>query len=232
MGRPPLTQEEKRDKTLLLMRATQAVMLRDGVGAVTLRQVTRDAGMSSAILYRYFRDLDELILFACVDLLKTYSYDLAKSEKTLKAASPEKIYLMSWELFCAYAFRYPECLWHLFFGKHSDRLIPVIRAYYELYPELRTEMSDYDLFPGLRAEMPDSLQAMMRGSRQQQRNLEILRPLLQGRVSEERLLMINDLTVAYFQMLLTEKINGGERVDSRRQTERMLAVCRFLIDVS
>jgi len=215
MGRPQLTQEEIRENALQLIRAAQTLIVRDGMAAVTIRNVAAEAGVSSASLYKYFRDLDELILFACVDFLKSYAHELVKREKMLKNPTPAQRYLLSWELFCKQAFTYPECLRHMFFGKHSDRLTHVIRAYYGMFPELLTEMSE-------------TFQVMMQGSRLRQRNLEVLRPLLGGQVMEERLLLINDLTVSYFRMLLEEKIADADGVDGERQMERMLDACRFL----
>jgi len=231
MGRPPLSEEAVRENTLRLIRAAQELMRREGMAAVTIRNVAAEAGMSSAILYKYFRDLDELVLFACVDLLEAYSSDLAQREKELKPATPERIYLMSWEIFCRHAFRYPEGMRHMFFGRHTDRLIHVVKDYIRLFPE-SGERSDYDLFPELRTGLPDSVKTMLQSARQQQRNLAILRPLLQGRASEKRILLVNDLTVAYFKLLLDEKIAGGAEMDDRLLTERMLEACRFLIDMS
>jgi hypothetical protein len=158
------------------------------------------------------------MIFACIDLFRSYCSDLIEMVNNEKE-SPLQEYIMIWKLFCKHAFRYPECTMHLFFSKHSERLSNVIEEYYKLFP---------DQLSG----MPDTLQMMMQASRLYERNLEVLRPVLKDCISEERLQIINELTVSYFQMLLSEKISGGDSVSSSTQIERMLAACRFLTEVS
>ncbi|MDO5111120.1 MAG: TetR/AcrR family transcriptional regulator [Clostridia bacterium] len=216
MGRPKLSVEKRREVEMQLIRITNELIHREGLGAVTIRKIAQEAGLNSAILYKYFADLDELLMFACVDIFKAYPRELAQSEKRMELASPEKVYLITWELFCKHAFAYPECMHHLFFGKHSDQLGHVVADYYELFPEQLAGMSD-------------DLQVMIRTSKLRARNLEVLRPLLRGREPEARLNLINDLTVSFFHTLLLEKMSGGDAVDNGTQTARMLEACRLLI---
>lgn len=216
MGRPPLDKQTEKALMTRLITATQALVFEEGLDRVTIRAIARRAGMNSTTLYKYFRDLDELLLFACIDIFKSYSEDLARSAAGNAGAAPEETYLLTWRLFCRHAFRYPECMNHLFFSRHSPRLVNVVQTYYDLFPEELEGISD-------------CLRIMVRSSSLYVRNLAVLRPVLEGRVSEERLNLLNELTVAYFRMLLTEKLADPAAVDGDAQTERMLAACRLLI---
>lgn len=216
MGRPALAEETAREITIRLIQAAQDLILTEGMENVTIRKIAKKARLNSALLYKYFQDLDELLLFSCVDLFKSYCYDLTQNSKLMEHATPREIYRITWRLFCQYAFVYPECMNQLFFSKHSSHLGHVIQAYYMLFPEQLEGISGH-------------LQVMIRSADLYQRNLEVLRPLLRDRVPESRLHLINDLTVSYFNMLLNEKIAGGDQVDNAHQTARMLEACELLV---
>lgn len=213
MGRPPLSQETIREVSIRLIGAAQRLMLHSGVESVTIRMIAAEAGVNSAVLYKYFADLDELLLFACVDMLQSYCGELLRREKEMDKPSARERYMMTWELFCRYAFRQPDFMRHLFFSRHSGRLDKVVSAYYDLFPEQL-------------AGMTEELRAMLRAGRLQQRNMEVLRPVLEGRVDEAHIHMVNDLTLGYFYALLSEREGGPEPAE---RTKRMLAACEFLI---
>lgn len=219
MGRQPLNKEAQKDITIRLIKATQEVSFLEGLEAVTIRKISKQSGLNIATLYKYFGDLDELLLFTCVDLFKSYANDLIDYEAHTKTSSPEKTYMITWELFCRYSFKYPEYINRLFFGKHSDRLAHVIKAYYDLFPEQLERMSQY-------------LQVMLRSADLYKRNLEVLQPLLKDRISQQCVNLINDLTISYFYKLLNEKISGGDQINNTAQTERMLDACRLLIKLN
>jgi AcrR family transcriptional regulator len=222
MGRPPLNQETAREITIRLIETAQALAMRNGLESVTIRAIAAQAGLNSATLYKYFQDLDELLLFACVDMFKAYAHELQARQSERELTSPEAAYFVSWELFCRNAFTYPEFIHHLFFSRHSGHLQDVIRRYYDLFPE------QMEGFSG-------SLQDMLRGGDLYQRNLQVLRPLLRGRaggnsVSDRRVQLVNELTVSYFRMLLGEALAEQDRGDPEPRIARMLAACRLLTD--
>ncbi|MCH4167075.1 MAG: TetR/AcrR family transcriptional regulator [Megasphaera sp.] len=219
MSRPPLKEEEKRKVTARLIQATQEIIFSDGLDTVTIRKIANIAKVNSAVLYKYFRDLDELILFASTDLLKEYTADLIKQNARQAAKNPSIDYLLSWKLFCRYSFQYPECMRHLFFGKHSDDLSRIIRSYYDLFSEQLEGLSI-------------SLQAMLRSGDIYAHNLEVLRPLFTGRMSEKRVQLINDLTVAYYHKLLDDRIAAGNDADIETLTNQMLYACRQILVLS
>lgn len=216
MGRPPLDRKAAGKVSACLIQATQELIVAEGLESVTIRKIAQKSDLNSATLYRHFEDLDELLLFACVDLFKCYVSDLIQSGKRNSLSTPLDIYMVSWELFCRYAFQYSEGINHLFFSKHSHRLGHVVRAYYDLFPEQLEGMSG-------------SLQTMVRTSNLYQRNMDVLRPLIQESASADQLQLINDLTVSYFRMLLNEKIDCKDEIDNDAQTKRMLHVCKLLL---
>ncbi|MEA4919996.1 MAG: TetR/AcrR family transcriptional regulator [Clostridiaceae bacterium] len=219
MGRQPLNKEAQKEIIIRLIKATQEISFVEGLEAVTIRKISTQAGLNIATLYKYFGDLDELLLFTCVDLFRSYANDLIQYEAQTKTASPEKTYMVTWELFCRYSFQYPEYINRLFFGKHSGRLAHVIKAYYDLFPEQLEGMSQ-------------SLKVMISSADLYKRNLEVLQPLLKNRASEQRMNLINDLTISYFYKLLNEKIVGGNQIDNTVQTQHMLDACRLLTSLS
>lgn len=216
MGRPPLDKKAARQVSICLIQATQDIILTESLESVTIRKIAQKSGLNSATLYKHFKDLDELLLFACVDLFKAYVFDLVQSSKLNNLSTPMDIYMVSWELFCRYAFQYSEGINHLFFSKHSHRLGYVVKTYYDLFPEQLEGMSD-------------SLQTMVRTSSLYQRNMDVLRPIMQEKMSANHMQLINDLTVSYFRMLLNEKIDYKDKIDNDTQTKRMLCICKLLL---
>jgi AcrR family transcriptional regulator len=219
MPRPPLDEDTKREVTIRLIRAAQSIIFSEGLEAVTIRKIAKIAKVNSAILYKYFQDLDELLLFANTDLLKDYTRDLIIQSQNNTMCQPKSAYLQSWKLFCHYSFKYPECMNHLFFCKHSDDLERIIQSYYDLFSEQLEEMNI-------------TLSAMICSGNLYQRNSEVLQLLFTGHISKKRIDLINDLTVSYYHMLLNEKISGGDAIDNNELTKRMLYACRQTLLIS
>lgn len=217
MGRPPLSENAAKAMTTRLIRATRSLILSEGLSHVTIRKIGDAVGMNSASMYKFFADLDELLLFACVDVFKSYTDDLYDSMLNAGVSAREE-YLTVWSLFCKHAFLHPECMNHLFFSRHSKKLEHIIREYYDLFPEQLEGISD-------------NLQLMLRSADFNERNLEVLRPLFSSDVPEERVFLISDLTISYFKNLLDEKISNGAAVDNAKQAERMLSACKLLISL-
>lgn len=219
MSHSSLREEEKRKMAARLIRVTQKIIFSDGLDTVTIRKIAKKASVNSAVLYKYFRDLDELILFASTDLLREYTGELIKQNARQTVKTPSMDYLLNWKLFCHYSFKYPECMWHLFFGKHSDNLNRIIRAYYDLFSKQLEKVSI-------------SLQAMLRCGDIYARNLEVLKPLFTGCMSEKQIQLLNDVSVAYYRKLLDDRITAGDDADIEALTNKMLYACRHVLVLS
>ncbi len=214
MGRPKLSEEVRNEASRRLITAAKNLIERQGLQRVTIRGVAAEAGAYMAEQYMYFKDLDELLLFACVDILQDYARELTQVQG--QTHSQEEYYLAVWEIFCRHAFRQPACMNHLFFSAHSGRLEEVIAAYYKLYPEL---LADKDQI----------LRAMMQGADLAQRNMQILRPLALSSTSPERLALVNEATIAFFRSLLDGKLKDPQGMCDEARTQKMLEACRLFL---
>lgn len=226
MGRPAMSPDTIRENKVKIINAAIQMIRENGTQSVSARSIGNQIDMNSALIYRYFKDINEVILFACVNVLQEYNEDMSASfskyedQMSGSAAnelSDEEIYYISWDIFCKHAFNHPEEYNILFFSKHSNRLPAVIREYYELFPRIRKEKDDY------------IIEGMYRTSNLRSRNLLLLIPVLSSRYSEKEIILINDLTVSFFYGLITELI-GDSQVSPETQTDKMLQACRFLIN--
>ena len=218
MGRPSMSAETIRNNKIALINAAMEMIHESGIQSVSARSLGARVGMNSALIYRYFRDIDELVLFACVHALQEYTNDMVVSSSELDPDNDESydadIYMLSWEFFCNHAFNNPEEFNTLFFSRHSADLPDVIREYLELFPPEREDSGDL------------ILEAMFRTSSLQSRNLILLVPLLEAKASEKDIILANDMTVAFFYALLTQLLGNDRGVTPESQTERMLYACR------
>lgn len=130
-----LTHKEIKKKRILtyFIEAAQEIMINEGIENVTLRKVADMAGYNGATLYNYFKDFDQLILFASLKYLKIYNIEVSKQVKKCKNER-EKFFAM-WKVFCDVSFKYPQPFNQIFFNKHSDSLDVISKQYYELFPE-------------------------------------------------------------------------------------------------
>lgn len=218
MGRPSMSAETIRNNKISLIRSAMEMIQETGIQSVSARSLGSRVGMNSALIYRYFRDIDELVLFACVHVLQGYTTEMVESSAGLDPDSDDSydvdIYMLSWKLFCKHAFNNPEEFNILFFSRHSANLPNVIREYLELFPPEREQSADV------------FLEAMFRTTSLQDRNLLLLLPLLEGRRPEDDIILVNDMTIAFFYALLTQLLGNDRGVTPESQTRRMLDACR------
>ena len=223
MGRPSMSAETIRNNKIALINAAMEMIHESGIQSVSARSLGARVGMNSALIYRYFRDIDELVLFACVHALQEYTNDMVVSSSELDPDNDEsydaEIYMRSWKLFCKHAFSKPEEYNALFFSRHSADLPSVIKEYLELFPPEREDSGDL------------MLEAMFRTSSLQSRNLILLVPLLETKASEKDIILANDMTISYFYALLTQLLGNDRGVTPESQTERMLYACRKVADL-
>lgn len=223
MGRPSMSAETIRNNKISLINAARDMIHESGIQSVSARSLGARVSMNSALIYRYFRDIDELVLFACVHALQEYTADMVESSAGLDPDNDESydadIYMLSWKLFCEHAFGNPEEFNTLFFSRHSADLPDVLREYMDLFPPERIGSSDV------------FLEAMFRITSLQNRNLLLLFPLLEGRRPEDDIILANDMTIAFFYALLIQLLGNDRGVTPKSQTERMLYACRKVADL-
>ena len=220
MGRPSLSAEAIAANKISIISAAIEMIRESGIDSVTARSLGSRIGMNSALIYRYFRDIDEVILFACVHALQDYSAamnDAFHGFESVEDISDSEIYMTSWELFCRHAFSAPDEYRILFFSRHSAALGDIIHEYYELFPPKNSDLDDM------------ILRGMYRTSDLRKRNLLLLIPVLESKKSEQDIIMLNDMTIAYFHALLLQLVEKEHDTDPELQTERMLRACRYTI---
>ncbi len=219
MGRPAMSAETIKNNKISIISAAMDMIRENGIQSVSARSLGTRIGMNSALIYRYFKDIDEVVLFACIHVLQEYTQEMAEASRTFETAEKDvsdlDIYMLSWTLFCKHAFGNPEEYNILFFSKHSIGLSKAISEYYELFPHDRSDEDDI------------ILEGMYRTSNLRNRNLILLIPILESRKSEQEIILINDLTVSYFFALLVQLINHETGVTAESQTSRMLGACRL-----
>lgn len=216
MPRPPLTVEEKHTIATSLIHAAQHIIFTEGLANVTLRKVSKLANVNTAILYRHFSDLDELLLFASIDLLKEMTCQYVERKKGADPADSLEMYMQEWRLFCQNAFQHPECINHVFFGRHSHRLDILLQDYYELF-------ADELIHAGITL---DDLQYC--GNLYNTNYLFIVK-LMGSAVDKASLDLLNDVIISYFHELLLQKLSAGNSLDNATLTEKMLSACRTLL---
>ena len=218
MGRPSMPAETIRNNKRLIISTAKEMIHDNGIHSVTARSIGSRISMNSALIYRYFRDIDEVVLFACVHALCDYSSEMSSVFHS-EDLSDEELYVLSWKLFSKHAFKNPEEFHVLFFSKHSADLPEVIRQYYELFPEDATDETD------------NIIRSMLRTANLRERNLMVLNPVLEGRTSEDNIMLINDMTISYFYALLIELSGNDNGVTPESQTSQMIKAVQFTLSI-
>ena len=124
----------KRQRTMgLFITAAEHLMQEEGVAGVTIRRIADITSYSSATLYSYFADLNELVLYASFKYRKAYLEEVARRITPYMSSLDQ--YRRIYEIFNKYSFRDPEIYFNMYFGKHSGNIKAVMQAYYQLFPE-------------------------------------------------------------------------------------------------
>jgi AcrR family transcriptional regulator len=219
MGRPALSAETIKNNKVSIISAAMNMIREGGIQSVSARSLGTRVGMNSALIYRYFEDIEEVVLFACVHVLQEYTRELTVARREYEASTDDivdiDLYMLSWKLFCKHAFGNPEEYHTLFFSKHSAVLRKIIDEYYKLFPHDRDEEDDI------------VLEGMYRTSNLRNRNLMLLIPVLESRKTGQEIILINDMTISFFFALLVQLIHQDRGVTAEAQTSRMLEACRF-----
>ncbi len=118
---------------ILFIQCAEQLLREDGINNLSIRKLADTTGYSSATLYSYFEDLDELILYASFKYRREYLKRVAKeiSDDMTSLEQYRRIY----QIFNEYSFRDPKIYMNMYFGKHSSRIKTVMKEYYHLFPE-------------------------------------------------------------------------------------------------
>ena len=216
MGRSKYTPETRNAVMASFVTAMKGIIDESGLEGTSIRRVSLATGYSSATLYLYFEDINELIMMSLISYLSDYVSDIVES--TPDDETPEEAYRRSWQLFCKHAFAHPAIFLNLFFGPQSDKLNAIAKKYYELFPEELEKAS------GTMFEM------LERGSLLE-RNHVLLKSLAKEMgLTEHEAELANDLTLSYFYSFLHEAAQNsyGEET-SAALTDRFIEGAFFVL---
>ena len=95
------------------------IIKKEGVEAISIRRIAAELGCSSASMYRYFQNLDELLFYAQLDALNEYILDLSK------------------------AFKKPQAFEAVFYRNINRDLGEALKEYYEMFPDAIIQVSPF-----------------------------------------------------------------------------------------
>lgn len=134
-GTPYFKDLSRKDYVVMASRIIKS----EGVGAISIRRIATELGCSSASMYRYFKNLDELLFYAQLDALNEYILELSNREKEWKGIWD--MYFGIWRAYATEAFKKPEAFECIFYRNINKDLGEALREYYEMFPEAIVRVS-------------------------------------------------------------------------------------------
>lgn len=187
---------QKKRMLSYIIEATNEIIDKEGINAVTIRKIASKAGYNSATLYNYFDNLNHILFFASLKYLKDYAKDLpgytANSKNSIES------YLDVWKCFCHHSYLRPEIYNLIFFSGYSHSTVnDSIKMYYSIFPE---ELGDESkkFLPML---LEDNIYA---------RDYKLLKTAVcEGFIKEEDIHEINEMNVLIYQGMLSRLLNNN-----------------------
>ena len=205
-GTPYFKDLSRKDYVVMASRIIKS----EGVGAISIRRIATELGCSSASMYRYFKNLDELLFYAQLDALNEYILELSNREKEWKGIWD--MYFGIWRAYATEAFKKPEAFECIFYRNINKDLGEALREYYEMFPEAIVRVSPL-------------IKEMLEIPGYYDRDYLICRRLVEEKeIAEENARKLNHvlctLFLGYFKFV---QENGVERGKIRELVDRYLA---------
>lgn len=121
------------------MELASRIIKDEGVGAVSIRRMAAELGCSSASMYRYFENLEELLFYAQLDALNDYIIDLSRRET--KWEDLWDVHFGIWRSYATEAFKNPEAFEAIFYRNIKRNLGQALKEYYEMFPDAIVRVS-------------------------------------------------------------------------------------------
>lgn len=210
-------EELKKQNTIRFINATREMIDSEGLENISIRKISKKAGFHNSTIYLYFEDLDQLVMLASMKYFREYSYSLELQSK--KQLSPTENFLNIWELFIDTSMEKTHIFYNFFFGKRSENLQEIMSLYYEIFPEERDKFSD-------------EIESMYFGKNITERCLKLLHSIIMENnlVTNENLVMLNEITVSYLKYKLTQK-NQNSALDSNKIKKEILDVICYITGI-
>jgi len=211
-----LKETQRNNVRRYFVEVTQDIIDTQGIKGASIRQIAKQTGYNSALIYNYFGCLDSLVSLA---LMKNFrEYLTALSEHIKEDGDHKKNFYTIWEYFFDTCFAAPQIFYYLFFKYRREPLCDIVKKYYDLFPEEVTMHSSV-------------VKRMLKGSDIYERNMNILRPLAEcSEIPVERLELINDIIVSYFKVLLETKCELEETADDNALRNKLFEVIDFVLE--
>lgn len=87
--------------------ATYQVILKEGVKGIKIRTLAEMIGCNSAVLYKYFDNVDHLITLASIRFLKNYM-KIFQEMNEMKNRNPIRFSEKMWKVLIEESFKYPD----------------------------------------------------------------------------------------------------------------------------
>ncbi len=115
------------------LNAVDEIIKKSGKEAVTIRTLADKLDCNSALLYKYFKNVDHLIFLHSIGILQDYAQRL--EEEVYSIEDPLERFFGIWRLFAGESFKHPEEYYSLFFTDKSDIFNDSVKLYYEIFDE-------------------------------------------------------------------------------------------------
>lgn len=175
-------------KTLVIK--TFEILQNNGIESVKIRRVATEAGCTSTVIYKHFKDLDHLITFASIRLLEDYIRDFRQVMNEPASILDRNIWL--WERFSSYAFRNIPLFELLFWGRYRDKVGDMFFEYQQMFLD---EMPDFDAL---------SASVLFNGSLQDREYIMLRRAAAAGCIPPELAADLSELIACLFHGVLME----------------------------
>lgn len=198
--------------------AAFAILSTEGREALSIRRLGRALNCNLANLYRYFRGLDELLVYASLRYLSSYLLDVQACYKTISDSL--ELHVAIWQRFARHSFAKPEAWDNIFFGPYSSELDAILQDYYAMFPEDMGSLSE-------------SVCEVYRTGNFDYRNFLMVKACIaDGYFSEAAGKELNTLSIYLYKGFLKECLEAraqGQELAPEAATQRFLALLQALI---
>lgn len=186
---------------------------KEGVEAISIRRIAAELGCSSASMYRYFKNLDELLFYAQLDALTDYILDLSKKEKEWKDIWD--MHFAIWRSYAQEAFKNPKAFEIIFYRNIDKDLGEALKEYYDMFPDAIVLVSPF-------------LKEMLEIPGYYERDYHVCQKLVkEGRITAENAKKLNHmictLFLGYFKFVQEKGIKNEEILST---TDQFIEECR------
>lgn len=197
--------------------AAAQIIQEQGIEAVSARKVAAATQTVGSALYKHFKNVEELIVYASL----RYQEDSYEALNLIadQPGTALDMYLKTERFFAQFAFSNPTLFNNLMFGTYSSHIAEISRDYYEMFPSRRPEKWRYTT-------------AIISGSTFEEGNLRLLSMCMaDGSLSipEQELDTLNDTLVNLFNGFLKTMIERPE-TPSNQLVDQYVRCFEFILE--